>query len=96
MSVNTNLKMVIVSCISMVFVINSLVHLNILMNDEIDTPAAFIGRILFVIIDCLMAVWLMYNINGEIDQGVLGLLVVHALMSPTNMNKLINSNQVSI
>ena len=94
MGVNTKLKMVIVSCISMVFLISSMVHLSVLMNND-DVYAAFIGRILFVTIDFSMALWLMYNIKREFDPATfIGLMIVHAVASPTNINTLVNSRHV--
>jgi hypothetical protein len=96
MTVNAKLKMIIVVCIALVFFISSIVHLNILINnDDTDVFAAFIGRILFVIIDFSMALWLMYNVKREFDPAsFIGLMIVHAVASPTNINTLVNSHRV--
>ena len=96
MTVNTNLKMIIVVCIALVFFISSIVHLNILINNnDTDVFAAFIGRILFVIIDFSMALWLVYNLKREFDPAIIGLMIVHAVASPTTINNtLVNSHHV--
>jgi uncharacterized membrane protein YqjE len=96
MTFNAKLKMIIVVCIALVFFISSIVHLNILINnDDTDVFAAFIGRILFVIIDFSMAIWLMYNVKREFDPATfIGLMIVHAVASPTNINTLVNSHRV--
>ena len=70
MAVNTKLKMTIVVCIALVFLISATVHLNILINnDTTDVFAAFIGRILFVIIDFSMGVWLECWRRGATNKG---------------------------
>ena len=96
MAVNTKLKMTIVVCIALVFLISATVHLNILINnDTTDVFAAFIGRILFVIIDFSMGVWLLYNVKREFDPATfIGLMIVHAVASPANINTLVNSHRV--
>lgn len=96
MAVNTNLKMITVVCIALVFFISSIVHLNILINNnDTDVFAAFIGRILFVIIDFSMALWLVYNLKREFEPATfIGLMIVHAVASPTNINTLVNSHHV--
>ena len=96
MTVNTKLKIIIVVCIALVFFISSIVNLNILINNgDTDVFAAFIGRILFVIIDFSMATWLMYNVKREFKPATfIGLMIVHAVASPTNINTLVNSHHV--
>jgi hypothetical protein len=64
-------------------------------KDDTDVFAAFIGRILFVIIDFSMAMWLMYNVKREFDPATfIGLMIVHAVASPTNINTLVNSHHI--
>mgnify|MGYP001363022877 CR=1 FL=1 len=96
MASNANLKMIIVVCIALVFFISSILHLNIIMsNGGTDVFAAFIGRILFVIIDFSMGLWLIYNVKREFDPAAfIGLMIVHAVASPTNINRLVNSHHV--
>jgi uncharacterized membrane protein len=88
--------MIIVVCIALVFFISSIVHLDVLINNKhSDVFAAFIGRILFVIIDFAMAVWLIYNIKREFDpETFIGLMIVHTVATPTNINTLVNSHNV--
>ena len=92
---NKKLKMVMVSCISIVFFINSLVNIDILMHDKSDVRSAFVARVSFVIIDFLMAFWLMYNVKREFDASTfIGLMIVHTVATPSTINSIVNSNRV--
>ena len=90
MTVNNKLKMIIVVCIALEFFISSFVHLNILIkNDDKDVLPAFIGRVLFGIIDFSIALWLIYNVKREYNaETIIGLMIVHIIASPTNINVL--------